>query len=62
MEISRYRHRLWACIVAFGDALSQEDPQDPQDPLNLPEDSFAFFSFNPSNIYNVTAGAIAPLP
>jgi hypothetical protein len=37
--------------VAFGDALSQEDPQDPQGPLNLPEDAFAFFGFNPSNIY-----------
>jgi hypothetical protein len=47
-------HRLWACIVAFGDALSQEDPQEPQepqDPLNLPEDALAFFGLNPSNIY-----------
>jgi hypothetical protein len=44
-------HRLWACIVAFGDALSQEDPQDPQDPLNLPEDTLAFFGLNPLNIY-----------
>jgi hypothetical protein len=34
--------------VAFGDALSQEDPQDP---LNLPEDALAFFGLNPSNIY-----------
>jgi hypothetical protein len=37
--------------VAFGGALSQEDPQDPQDPLNLPEDACAFFGRNPSNIY-----------
>jgi hypothetical protein len=40
--------------MAFGDALSQEDPQNPQNPqnpLNLPENAFAFFGLNPLNIY-----------